>query len=43
MYVIKKADGSLRSEARYTLAVVEQIVNALNKAFGEGSYYYEAV
>lgn len=43
MYVIKKANGELRSEAMYLLEDARKIVEALNRAHGEGSYYYEEV
>lgn len=43
MYVIKKANGELRSEAMYLLEDVVKIVEALNRSFSAGSYYYEAI
>ena len=43
LYVIKKANGELRSEAMYLEEDAVKIVEALNRAYGAVSYYYEAV
>ncbi len=42
LYVIKKANGELRSEAMYLEEDAKAIVEYLNHTFGDGSYYYEA-
>ena len=42
LYVIKKANGELRSEAMYLEEDAKAIVESLNRAFGAGAYYYEA-